>query len=57
MKVLWLALGEVVEVGLWCEGCLLPAGVRWVLRGYDEDGFVPMGTVVRCAECGGSGGG
>lgn len=52
VRHVWLALGDIVETGLWCPTCLLPSVMKWDLIGYDEDGFVPpFGEVAGCVEC------
>lgn len=41
------------QTGIWCNGCRLPARVRFDLAGISERGVGPMGSVERCLHCDG----
>lgn len=49
--VRWEIAGET-EQGLWCDGCLLPARVRWPLAMVQVDGErTAMGVFEGCTSC------
>ncbi len=42
---------HLVETGLWCDGCLLPSKVRFVIALRDNP-LARLGEVASCTDCG-----
>lgn len=49
--VLYIEPGAVLETGLWCSGCRLPAAVKVEILALSDDGFVPVLTAAWCDGC------
>lgn len=47
----WITPGQV-EVGLWCDRCLLPSAVRVQVAMVSDSGVQALGAAEACHECG-----
>lgn len=50
-SVVYIEPGAILERGIWCNGCLLPAAIRVEILALTDDGFIPFMTSVWCDDC------